>query len=666
MKMTIEEALQRGIALDREGSLTEAKRFYRAVLDSEPTNADANFKLGTMLVSLGKAADALPLLRNALQANPNNEEFLKSLVGTLIQEGQLEEATSFSVAAKQSGCSEETLKHVNSCIELATDASVPPPQGQLDALLNCYRSGRFEEAEQLASPITKDYPRHPFAFKVLGALLWQLGRTPDALAASERAVALSPDDAEAHNNFGSLLREVGELGAAQEAFIRATSLNPNYVEAYLNLGTLLQDKDRLVAAEKAYHQALSLQPKNVRTHKRLGDLYKHWKRFSDAESSYRTAIELSPENADFHNDYGLVLKDEGKYEAAADSLQRAISLRPNFAGFHYNLGNCLRSASRVGEAVKCYYQAIEIDPGFLNARDNLCGALRELGDQKELIENRTLRFEHASRNLVTSADLSIVIPHFVEKIELQKGVPTFFDNGVEHQLRYSPREGPDYCRIFQDSLRSQEKRFISFRERKRSIAQSAVDDRLFDGLPFMVSTGVHAPIQWKGHNLYKSAFDLVLYSMLIPEVRPDLIIELGSGDGGSATWLADISRMHGLKTKIFSFDIVRPSFEFPNVTFFQSDLNMVEQQIDITALEQFPGRKILIEDAHVNLEAVLRTFDAVLDKDDYLIVEDSDMKQEIIERFTSEIGEKYQVDQYFLDFFGTNITCSTNSIFKVF
>ena len=79
----------------------------------------------------------------------------------------------------------------------------------------------------------------------------------------------------------------------------------------------------------------------------------------------------------------------------------------------------------------------------------------------------------------------------------------------------------------------------------------------------------------------------------------------------------------------------------------------------------FLGKKILIEDAHVNVKNVLTTFDNVLSKDDYLIIEDSDSKQEIIRDFAGKREPKYKLDQFFLDFFGTNITCSKNSIFKV-
>tara|TARA_B100000787_G_C16062302_1_gene236100 strand:- start:197 stop:661 length:465 start_codon:yes stop_codon:yes gene_type:complete len=154
--------------------------------------------------------------------------------------------------------------------------------------------------------------------------------------------------------------------------------------------------------------------------------------------------------------------------------------------------------------------------------------------------------------------------------------------------------------------------------------------------------------------------------MILQDVKPDVIIELGSGDGGSAIWLADIARALGLDTHVYSYDINKPNLSHERVTFIEYDLMKINQQSKPPCWESFLGGKLLIEDAHVNLKNVLNLFDNILSKDDYLIVEDSDAKQEIIKDFAGEKEPKYKLDQFFLDFFGKNITCSKNSIFKVF
>ena len=64
--------------------------------------------------------------------------------------------------------------------------------------------------------------------------------------------------------------------------------------------------------------------------------------------------------------------------------------------------------------------------------------------------------------------------------------------------------------------------------------------------------------------------------MIFQEVKPEVIIELGSGDGGSAVWMADICQSLGLDTKVISLDIEMPRETHPNVTFKEFDLIITE------------------------------------------------------------------------------------------
>ena len=70
MELTIEQALQQGVAAHKEGKLQDAERLYRAILQLQPGHADANHNLGVLAVSVNKADEALPLFKNALEANP--------------------------------------------------------------------------------------------------------------------------------------------------------------------------------------------------------------------------------------------------------------------------------------------------------------------------------------------------------------------------------------------------------------------------------------------------------------------------------------------------------------------------------------------------------------------------------------------------------------------
>ena len=45
MELTVEQALQKGIAAHKEGKLQDAERLYRAILQSQPKHPDANHNL---------------------------------------------------------------------------------------------------------------------------------------------------------------------------------------------------------------------------------------------------------------------------------------------------------------------------------------------------------------------------------------------------------------------------------------------------------------------------------------------------------------------------------------------------------------------------------------------------------------------------------------------
>ena len=89
-----------------------------------------------------------------------------------------------------------------------------PSQELLNSLLGHYQNGRLAEAEKLSVEITKDFPKDPFAWKILGAVLAATGRNSEAVNAKQTAVSLSPQDPEVHSNLGNTLRELGRLEEA--------------------------------------------------------------------------------------------------------------------------------------------------------------------------------------------------------------------------------------------------------------------------------------------------------------------------------------------------------------------------------------------------------------------------------------------------------------------
>ena len=183
-----------------------------------------------------------------------------------------------------------------------------PSQQQLDSLLELYQTGKYTDAEKLSVSITEEFPKHQFAWKVLGAILKQMGKINESLVVCQKSVELNPQDAEAHNNLGIILKELGRLKEAEVSFRQTIALNPQDAEAHNNLGIILQELGRLKEAETSYRKAIALKPNLVGTHNNLGILLKKQGRLKEAEISYRQAITLKPDYAEAHRNLTSIKK----------------------------------------------------------------------------------------------------------------------------------------------------------------------------------------------------------------------------------------------------------------------------------------------------------------------------------------------------------------------
>ena len=383
MELTIEQALQQGVAAHNQGDLQEAERLYRAILESQPTHPDANHNLGVLAVSINQAEASLPLFKIALGANPKIEQFWLSYIGALIKENQIKNAKRAIKKANKKGFSGDKLNALSEKLYSETQtvnvSPENPPQQQLDGLLEHYQNGRFDEAEKLAISITQSFPTHNFSWKILAAVFKKTGRNSEAINANQTAVQLSPQDAESHSNLGAMLQDLGELEKAEASYRQAIGLKPDYAEAHSNLGVTLQGLGRLDEAEASLTQAIALKSDFAQAHYNLGITLQEQGRLEEAEASYRQAIMLKPNYAEAHSNLGGTLQGLGRVDEAEASYRQAIALKPDYAEAHNNLGNTLKEVDRLNEAEASYRQAVIWKPDHAEALSNLGNTLYELG-----------------------------------------------------------------------------------------------------------------------------------------------------------------------------------------------------------------------------------------------------------------------------------------------
>jgi cephalosporin hydroxylase len=194
----------------------------------------------------------------------------------------------------------------------------------------------------------------------------------------------------------------------------------------------------------------------------------------------------------------------------------------------------------------------------------------------------------------------------------------------------------------------------------------------------------HFKTFYRGLKTIKCPFDYVLYQMLINEVKPDLIIEIGTAHGGSALYLADLMQNIG-HGQIHTIDINEEHFlinseelkelidQNPRITRFLGGYE--NYNLDLT--NSFDKIMLIDDGSHhySDVLSVMHKFEKIISEDSYMIIEDGTVNwwgveglfdggplraiQEFLEQNT-----EFEIDRKWCDFFGKNVTFNPNGYLK--
>ncbi|KCZ87959.1 CmcI family methyltransferase [Hyphomonas johnsonii] len=189
--------------------------------------------------------------------------------------------------------------------------------------------------------------------------------------------------------------------------------------------------------------------------------------------------------------------------------------------------------------------------------------------------------------------------------------------------------------------------------------------------------------RYKGRRFCKNPFDVVLYLQLIERLKPATIIEIGTSEGGSAVWFRDQCRALGLETRILSFDIDPPTdLDEPGILIGKADAYAPDATLPADLLRDLPHPWLVVEDSAHNYAstlAVLRFFDRLVVRGDYVVVEDGvvadlpgeqyrafeDGPNRAVAQFLTDVRDRYEIDAGLCDFYGHNVTYCPNAWLKV-
>ncbi len=207
----------------------------------------------------------------------------------------------------------------------------------------------------------------------------QLALWRDSRTLFEHALAVTTDNAVAHNNLGVLLLNDGNIKDAEPHFVEAIRIHPAFSDALANLGLCRAHQGRDDEAIDLFERSLKDRQIPV-AHYNLANLLMKQNKLTEAEEHYKAAVSLKPDLGDAWNNLGVLHGKEGRTEEAAKDYAMALKFKPDNANAHLTLGATLAKENRFDEAIAEFKIALRADTNNPDAYFNLASALQAKGN----------------------------------------------------------------------------------------------------------------------------------------------------------------------------------------------------------------------------------------------------------------------------------------------
>ncbi len=201
------------------------------------------------------------------------------------------------------------------------------------------QAGRWPEAETAYAQLLKLGHVNDQVLHSLGFVRFQNGKSEQAIADIQSAIAMNGRVAMYHRNLGEIYRRCGEVAKAIASGKKATLMAPSDVDAHYNLGLAYADQGNNEAAVEQYKKALGLRQGHAPSWNNLGSSLGLLGHQAQALEAYQRAIAIEPRNAQAHNNAGAIYLHQGNIDAARQAFEAAVHAQPPFIDAHYNLSS---------------------------------------------------------------------------------------------------------------------------------------------------------------------------------------------------------------------------------------------------------------------------------------------------------------------------------------
>ncbi|MFN7994390.1 MAG: tetratricopeptide repeat protein [Bryobacteraceae bacterium] len=342
-------------SLLRKGDRPQAIRLLYSIVKSNPRDADARLLLGSVLQEEGNRTESIAQLSEAVRLRPGSAEAQNAL----------------GEAYNAFGDPKSARAPFEKAVEL--NPKFAPAQVNLGMVL--VEAGEWDSAAthlDRGLALMGNKPDAAYPHYLRAKVCTAQNQVPKAVEHLKTAVALRADFAEAWSDLGDARKTLLDDSGALAAFERAVSLSPDDAVAQTRLGSEYLDEGKAHLAVEHLEIAVRLDPKNQSTLYNLQRAYREDGQDEKADGVKKKLAEILREKdradqtllAGIHlNNQGADLEKAGNLREAREKYEAALKLLPDHNGIRVNFAVALLRLGEWKQGLQELREAVRREPG---------------------------------------------------------------------------------------------------------------------------------------------------------------------------------------------------------------------------------------------------------------------------------------------------------------
>lgn len=376
---------------EQENEPRDMVRFLRMAVEIDPTNVDAQVKMGRIWAAAGQIDMARDAVTAIETADPGNLEgkVLQAIV--LMREKKVDEARALAnevlaeaprnISALAFLASSWQLDDIDKALEYLDQAIEYEPENQSLRVVKVsllQTNGRLDEAEQELRDLINRFPDENAYRYALARYLAAQSRHEDAEGVLKALVETDPEDLTAKLTLAQYIAQRGDHDDAIELLKGYIKDQPDVYQYRFAMAQTLAVAERYEESRKAFNDIIQRDGMGVHglsARTKLGALELSQGNMELGQSLIETVLKEEPGNPDALTMRASVAVSEGRTDDAIVDLRSVLRADPGRENAQLLLGKAHLQAGETSLAIETLQKLVESHPNNIDARKDLAKLL---------------------------------------------------------------------------------------------------------------------------------------------------------------------------------------------------------------------------------------------------------------------------------------------------